>query len=930
MKRFKKLLAILCAVGCMSSYSAMTVLADNEQEQAHEPETQTVVDSVDSKQPLYNDPMFGEQYYFYDSNILPIHERRVSNSRVKIAVYDWCFGQLGYDVSWSDYMPEKGVPLFPDTTSYHGANLCSIIGMIPDDGIAGVGIANNVEIVPFHVNPGMEDYPGYTTSEMLRECMDNDILIVVSSCGVVCDEETLLEFASKGGIFINSAGNGAIELNYYFGDKHVNGPEFPSYSYENGHLVQKTQNLDAMLLTQNADNLVRLYSNKPGHNIMVATGVKCNGDFDNLCYGAERVTIGCPVYSTMYDPMGYGVFSATSFASPVLGGIVTLLQSYFPSASTSQIRQAIVNSAFPNKSLNGKCQANGTVNAYGAMLELERMVLADKYKVDPAQVITDGEYYIQNAKTGNFLSFGDVKSDDSRASVTKDCGDAQKFKIEVTKNLEYVIMPVDDKDNCLYYNEEHLHAYIGDFGETGNHAWEIEYAGMDGDDALYHLNSCKDEEATYSLYETSNLLNAINKGSGTYKSMNKDWVLIPASDYKGVDPVYFPSYPSTKDLPDSSMPILKQGEKASLFDPNKSYYIQNVATGEFVNVHRYDSKSIQVYDRETDLSPITKMTSDYYRFKFTPTGNYTFIESARYDEFDSVLGIGFSKTDYKTSIYQHAAQNNSDNNIRWTIVQNADGTYSFRSKMWNSSYLAYNDFYDTAPRMITKLCALRVGDEIPDEAKWRIYSESDAEFIEIMKNAPAMPPLPHTLKPSDQKDINPVTPVPVPTTTPAPAAAPAPTTPTKEPAPTPVPTPSFDLPLEEGTYYITNSSDGTRLSCELGSQDVRLWDPDDYFVQQWQVTLNSNGNYVIKPVGTNWVLNYRARFRNGDIVDCTNPTAGAKGQEFVIVPRGDGTFEIQVSFNANFTMVYDGLDVMFLDCTGQTNPMNSWIFTKVN
>ena len=145
-----------------------------------------------------------------------------------------------------------------------------------------------------------------------------------------------------------------------------------------------------------------------------------------------------------------------------------------------------------------------------------------------------------------------------------------------------------------------------------------------------------------------------------------------------------------------------------------------------------------------------------------------------------------------------------------------------------------------------------------------------------------------------------------------------------------MPTPSFDLPLEEGTYYITNSSDGTRLSCELGSQDVRLWDPDDYFVQQWQVTLNSNGNYVIKPVGTNWVLNYRARFRNGDIVDCTNPTAGAKGQEFVIVPRSDGTFEIQASFNANFTMVYDGLDVMFLDCTGQTNPMNSWIFTKVN
>ena len=77
-----RFVALICAICCVASYSNLIVRAESEGETEDTTED-TTVDNTDEntneltaltanistkKEPLYNDPMFPEQYYFYDSN----------------------------------------------------------------------------------------------------------------------------------------------------------------------------------------------------------------------------------------------------------------------------------------------------------------------------------------------------------------------------------------------------------------------------------------------------------------------------------------------------------------------------------------------------------------------------------------------------------------------------------------------------------------------------------------------------------------------------------------------------------------------------------------------------------------------------------------------------------------------------------------------
>ncbi|HEY4627908.1 MAG TPA: S8 family serine peptidase, partial [Flavobacterium sp.] len=62
---------------------------------------------------------------------------------------------------------------------------------------------------------------------------------------------------------------------------------------------------------------------------------------------------------------GYGSYSGTSMATPHVTGACALYASTHAGATANQIKVAILGSAAPTASLNGKCATGGRLNVSG-------------------------------------------------------------------------------------------------------------------------------------------------------------------------------------------------------------------------------------------------------------------------------------------------------------------------------------------------------------------------------------------------------------------------------------------------------------------------------------------------------------------------------------------------------------------------------------
>jgi hypothetical protein len=86
-------------------------------------------------------------------------------------------------------------------------------------------------------------------------------------------------------------------------------------------------------------------------------------------YGSGSVAIGAPgvdILSTMRGG-GYGMFSGTSFAGPMVSGTAALLKALVPGASMEQIKNAILAGGTPDPYLVGKTITGRRLSAYGAL-----------------------------------------------------------------------------------------------------------------------------------------------------------------------------------------------------------------------------------------------------------------------------------------------------------------------------------------------------------------------------------------------------------------------------------------------------------------------------------------------------------------------------------------------------------------------------------
>lgn len=110
-------------------------------------------------------------------------------------------------------------------------------------------------------------------------------------------------------------------------------------------------------------------------NIISVASITSTGGLSSFSnYGATSVDIGAPgsgIYSSLPTRSRgnvvstYGSYSGTSMATPHVSGAAALYASLNPGATPAQIKNAILSSAIPTSSLNGKVSTGGRLDVSG-------------------------------------------------------------------------------------------------------------------------------------------------------------------------------------------------------------------------------------------------------------------------------------------------------------------------------------------------------------------------------------------------------------------------------------------------------------------------------------------------------------------------------------------------------------------------------------
>ena len=156
----------------------------------------------------------------------------------------------------------------------------------------------------------------------------------------------LLDAINRGGdagiLFIAAAGNGGSDG---VGDNNDTTANYPS----NYQCTSAGKSWDCVIAVAAITN----------------TGAKSG--FSN--FGATTVDIGAPgsgIWSTTAFNT-YSSYSGTSMATPHVSGAAALYASVYPGATAAQIKDALLSSAVPTASLDGKTLTNGRLDANGAL-----------------------------------------------------------------------------------------------------------------------------------------------------------------------------------------------------------------------------------------------------------------------------------------------------------------------------------------------------------------------------------------------------------------------------------------------------------------------------------------------------------------------------------------------------------------------------------
>jgi len=209
-------------------------------------------------------------------------------------------------------------------TESHGTHVSGIILAARNNGIGMNGVANNAVLMSIRAVPD-GDERDKDVALAIRYAVDNGAKVVNMSFGKSWSPYRhwvfeAIKYAEKHDVLlVHAAGNDGKDID-----------------------VQDNWPNDSMdKISEIADNVLTVGA------ISVNYNEKLLASFTN--YGQRNVDVFAPgvhIYSTMPENQ-YAEMSGTSMAAPEVAGIATLLRSYYPELSASQVKHVIMNSGTP-------------------------------------------------------------------------------------------------------------------------------------------------------------------------------------------------------------------------------------------------------------------------------------------------------------------------------------------------------------------------------------------------------------------------------------------------------------------------------------------------------------------------------------------------------------------------------------------------------
>ncbi len=249
----------------------------------------------------------------------------------------------------------------------HGTMVSGVIAAIRNNNLGVKGIATNVEIMVIRAVPNGDEWDKDIASA-IQYAINNGAQIINMSFGKDFSPhkqfvDSIVKGVDKSNVLlVQAAGNDGMNI-----DEEDN---FPNKYSESGEiLVNNWITVGASTITAKHKKLAASFSNYGEYSVDVfAPGRKLL-----LCIPNDEYKIG----------------SGTSFASPVVSGIATLLKSYYPKLTAAEIKQIIIDSSIKKKFIitepgtTGKNKeikklkeisvSGGLANAYEALLLAQKI-----------------------------------------------------------------------------------------------------------------------------------------------------------------------------------------------------------------------------------------------------------------------------------------------------------------------------------------------------------------------------------------------------------------------------------------------------------------------------------------------------------------------------------------------------------------------------